>query len=70
MRGSYELHTSADGKDDVANDAVSTRLGQKMGPRLRECCRQSHVEVVSKSRNKIHQTWAYLLADPCIYRPI
>ena len=28
-----------------------------MGPRLRECCRQVEAELVSKSRNKIHQTW-------------
>ena len=24
---------------------------------MRECCRQVEAEVVSKSRNKIHQTW-------------
>ena len=24
---------------------------------MRECCRQSQAEVLSKSRNKIHQTW-------------
>ena len=34
-----------------------TGLGQKVVPRLRECCRQSQAEVVSNSRNKIHQTW-------------
>ena len=28
-----------------------------IGRRLRECCRQSQAEVVSKSSNKIHQTW-------------
>ena len=28
----------------------------RRGPRLRECCRQVEAEVVSKSRNKIHQT--------------
>ena len=28
-----------------------------MGPRLCECCRQGQAEVVSNSRNKIHQTW-------------
>ena len=28
-----------------------------MVPRLRECCRQGQAEVVSDSRNKIHQTW-------------
>ena len=26
-------------------------LGSKVVPRLRECCRQSHAEVVSKSKN-------------------
>ena len=26
------------------------------GPRLRECCRQVEAEMVSKSKNKIHQT--------------
>ena len=35
----------------------STGLGKKVVPRLRECCRQSQAEVVSKSGNKIHQTW-------------
>ena len=33
------------------------RDGLKGCPRLRECCRQDQAEVVSKSRNKIHQTW-------------
>ena len=28
-----------------------------MVPRLRECCRQSHAEVVSNSKKKIHHTW-------------
>ena len=28
-----------------------------MVPRLREYCRQAQAEVVSKSRNKVHQTW-------------
>ena len=28
-----------------------------MVPRLRECCRQSHAKVVSKSSDNIHQTW-------------
>ena len=28
-----------------------------MVPRFRECCRQSQAEVVSKSSEKIHQTW-------------
>ena len=30
---------------------------QNCDPRLRECCRQVEAEEVSKSRNKIHQTW-------------
>ena len=30
---------------------------KKLVPWLRECCRQSQVVVVSKGRNKIHQTW-------------
>ena len=34
-----------------------TGHGQKVVPRLRECCRQSQAEVVSKSSSKIHQTW-------------
>ena len=34
-----------------------TGLGLKVVPRLCECCRQSQAEVVSKSSNKIHQTW-------------
>ena len=29
----------------------------KAVPRLRECCGQAETEVVSYSRNKIHQTW-------------
>ena len=33
----------------------STELGLKVVPRLHECCRQSQAEVVSNSRNKIHQ---------------
>ena len=36
---------------------VTTGLGQKVVPRLRECRRQGQTEVVSKSSNKIHQTW-------------
>ena len=28
-----------------------------MDPRLREYTKQGHVDVVSKSRNEIHQTW-------------
>ena len=33
------------------------RARLKAVPRLRECCRQSLAEAVSKSGNKIHQTW-------------
>ena len=35
----------------------STGFGQKVVPRLCECCRQNQAEVVSNSRNKLHQTW-------------
>ena len=34
-----------------------TGLGWNVIPRLRECCRQVEAEVVSNSKNKIHQTW-------------
>ena len=43
-------------------------LGVKAGPGLREYCRQSQSEVVTNSRNKIHQTWACLLADLCTFQ--
>ena len=33
------------------------RLGLNTIPRLREFLREVEAEVVSKSRNKIHQTW-------------
>ena len=33
------------------------RARLKGGPRLRECCRQGQAEVLSNSRNEIHQTW-------------
>ena len=36
--------------------------GLKVVPRLRECCRQSQAEVVSNSRNTIHQTWGPLFS--------
>ena len=39
----------------------NTGLQYKAGPRLRECCRQVEGQVVSKRRNKIHQTWEW----PC-----
>ena len=32
-------------------------IGQKVDPRLRDCCRQGQSEVVSNNRNKVHQTW-------------
>ena len=32
--------------------------------RLRECCRQVETEVVSNSRNKIHQTWKWSYTRP------
>ena len=35
----------------------TTELSKKVVPSLRECSRQSQAEVVSKSSNKIHQTW-------------
>ena len=35
----------------------STELGLKVGPRLRDCYRPGQVEEVSKSRDKLHQTW-------------
>ena len=34
-----------------------TGLGLKVVPRLHECCGLGQAEVVSKSSNKIHQTW-------------
>ena len=53
---------SFDSTDDVEDDPVvlerrEKQVSKKAGPRLRECCRQSQAEVVSKSRNKVHQTW-------------
>ena len=35
----------------------TTEIGLKAGLRLRECFRQRQAEVVSNTRNKIHQTW-------------
>ena len=46
-----------DGGVSVRATDGPTGLGQKVIPRLRECCRHSQAEVVSKSSNKIHQTW-------------
>ena len=36
---------------------VCTGLNHKVVSRLRECCRQGQAEVVSKSNNKLYQTW-------------
>ena len=36
---------------------LHTGLQYKAGLWLRECCRQVEAEVLSNSRNKIHQTW-------------
>ena len=33
---------------------------------MRECCKQTQAEVVSKTRNKIHQTWEQLFS-PSLY---
>ena len=46
---------------------TSTEQGYKMVPRLRECFVQSQAEVVSKSTNKIHQTWGPPF-DQALYR--
>ena len=47
---------------------MSTGLQYMAGPMLRECCQQVETEVVSNSRNKIHQTWGppYIGALYCI----
>ena len=34
-----------------------TGLHYKVVPRLRECCRQVEADMVSNTRNNIHQTW-------------
>ena len=34
---------------------------------MREYCRQSQAQVVSKSNNKIHKTWGQPLAEPAIW---
>ena len=47
-------------KENTMKEAAGNRMyraRKKVGPRLRECCRQSQAEVVSKDRSKIHQTW-------------
>ena len=43
-----------------------TGLDYKAVPRLRECCMQVEAEVVSNSRNKIHQTWEWPYS-PALY---
>ena len=42
------------GKHSCEN--CSTRDGKKVGPRLRECCRQGQAEVVINSSNEVHLT--------------
>ena len=51
------------------------RARPKGSPRLRECCGQCQAEMVSNSRNIIHQTWGppfsqalYLFGEPVVYR--
>ena len=39
------------------NPAYTTGPGKRMVSRLREFFRQGQAEVVSNSKNKIHQTW-------------
>ena len=43
-------------KAETCKVVSGTGLAKKAGPRLRECSRQCQEDVVSKSRNKIHQT--------------
>ena len=40
------------------------RAELKVGHRLRECFKLVDAEVVSMSRNKIHQTWSALFSPP------
>ena len=42
--------------DAMTAQVNSTELGYKALAGLRECCRQTQAEVVSYSRNKIHET--------------
>ena len=44
-------------KPEIKLEMNSTGLGWKVVPRLREYCRQIQAGLVSKSSNKIHQTW-------------
>ena len=41
----------------IDSQNLCTGLGLKLVARLRECRRLSQAEVVSKNRNKIHQSW-------------
>ena len=41
----------------LAKRSVCVSISTGWVPRLREWCRQSQAEEVSKSRNKIHQSW-------------
>ena len=54
----YVTITSAqkDGRDSFKYHKGSTGLGYKALARFCECCRQNQADVVSKIRNKIHQT--------------
>ena len=41
-----------------------TGVAKRVLPRLRECSRQVEAEVVSNSRNNIHQTWGAIFRRP------
>ena len=43
---------------------LTTGVAKIVLPRLRECSGQVEAEVVSNSRNKIHQTWESLFGTP------
>ena len=46
----------------------NTGLDYRAVPILRKCCRQVEAEVVSNSRNKVHQTWeCHYSPALCIY---
>ena len=45
----------------------TTGLGKKVVSRLRECCRPSRAEVISKSTTKFTKPGDRLLAKPCTY---
>ena len=59
-----EISGGRDGPGRFAR--LYTGLSKKVVPRLRECCRQTQAEVVSKSSNKNHQTWE-LPFSPALY---